>query len=38
VTAGYTELGAGTIDADFESVTNTVPITDNQGFVRLRVE
>ena len=37
--SGYAELPMnGTIDADFEAVTNTVPATDSQTFIRLRVE
>ncbi|RKX43978.1 MAG: hypothetical protein DRP64_07380, partial [Verrucomicrobia bacterium] len=39
VDSGYTEIPeAGTIDADFESVTNELPIIGSQGFVRLRVQ
>ena len=35
---GCSVRGVGTIDADFEAVTNEVPITGNQRYVRLRIE
>ncbi|VGO23063.1 sulfatase-like hydrolase/transferase [Pontiella sulfatireligans] len=38
VNSGYTELPvAGNIDADFEAVTNEVPTTNSQVFIRLMV-
>ncbi len=37
--SGYTELPAtGTIDADFEAVSNEVPVTGTEGFLRLRIQ
>ena len=37
--SGYTELpGTGTIDADFESVTNEISTVNDQTFIRLRIE
>ena len=31
-------VGVGILDAEFNSVTNRVPATENQGFIRLRIE
>lgn len=36
--SGYAVSGTGTIDAEFDAVTNTVPMADDQGYVRLRIE
>lgn len=39
IAGGYTELPeTGSIDADFESVTNAVPIAGDAGFIRLLIE
>jgi hypothetical protein len=34
---GVTQTGVGVVNADFESVTNCVPITPGSGFLRLNV-
>ena len=36
-TNGVAEIGAGSLDSDFESVTNRVPL-DAEGFIRLMIE
>lgn len=38
VAGGYAEIGAGSLDAEFESVTNAVPMDGDTGFVRLFVD
>ena len=39
VASGYTELpGVGSIDADFEAISNSVPTAESQAFIRLMVE
>jgi hypothetical protein len=38
VDSGYSEIGTGTIDAEFESVTNTMPAAGSEGFIRLMIQ
>ena len=38
VAGGYTEIGTGSLDDEFQSVTNEVPMAGDAGFVRLLID